>query len=90
MDILLNVVTQFFSYMTLQDECVGTITQVISVLFKGRSAESIRNRLGAMFDAVPSESSSSSDDALSDVKTLFISYAVKKEKFYICFLDQHI
>lgn len=44
---------------------MGTITQVIAVLFKGRSAETIRNRLGTdrtVMDNVTSESFEEDDD----------------------------
>ncbi len=44
---------------------MGTITQVIAVLFKGRSSETFRNRLGTdrtVMDSVTSESFDEDDD----------------------------
>lgn len=49
---------------------MGTITQVIAVLFKGLSSETFRNRLGTdgtMMDNVTSESFKEDDDDTGSV-----------------------
>lgn len=74
---MLHIMLKFI-YQT-QDEWVGTITQVISVLFKGRSAENIRDGLrNVQVDIVTSESSKKDDKitVLSNDLNLFILKAI--------------
>jgi hypothetical protein len=74
---MLHIMLKFI-YQT-QDEWVGTITQVISVLFKGRSAENIRDGLrNVQVDIVTSESSKNDDKitVLSNDLNLFILKAI--------------
>ena len=74
---MLHIMLKFINQT--QDEWVGTITQVISVLFKGRSAENIRDGLrNVQVDIVTSESSKNDDKitVLSNDLNLFILKAI--------------
>jgi hypothetical protein len=75
---MLHIMLKFINQT--QDEWVGTITQVISVLFKGRSAENIRDGLrNVQVDIVITSESSKKDDkitVLSNELNLFILKAI--------------
>ena len=75
---MLHIMLKFI-YQT-QDEWVGTITQVISVLFKGMSAENIWDGLrNVQVDIVITSESSKKDDkitVLSNELNLFILKAI--------------
>ncbi len=63
---LFNSVILIKNGCEIQGEWVGTVTQVISVLFKGRSAESIRNRLGTVIENSESSEEEDKNSVVSD------------------------